>query len=497
MDNKQIELSLKTIFKGMFIVLFGNIIGYLLNLIFKVIVARNFGPEDYGWFSLALAIVIISANISGIGMNQGVARFTSFFKQRNELDKVSYLIYFGIKFSLIISLIIGLVIFMSSPWISKLLHGDSSFVNFLRLFALVIPFEIIFDYSLGILRGMKDMKMMALSNNVILWIVRLVFLGLIVIVGLDIQWMILPYFSSYLISLTLIWIYIRRKTLIPKSIFRSSFSNEYTTLRKEFISYSIPLALSTITKMFRKRFDVLLVGFFLTASQVGLYNVALSLAMLMTVFLFAINRIAMPVASSLFGEGLEVEISYIYKFSIMFFFSEKIVYILYGGHYLGAVNALRILSLGFFINSISGSFGEFLQSFGKTKPIFFISATGTLINIVLMVLLIPVLGIKGAALSLTLSLVYMCVLGNLCMYKYKKLLPFSKQYFYTLFLGAALFTGAFLITFIIPVNKVNLIFIGVITVSTILIYVSILYFFSTNQIDRKIMLALRKRFFSL
>lgn len=508
MDNNKIQISINTIVKGSVITLGGTAVGHLLNFLFKMISARHFGPEDYGWFSLGLAVLVIGANISGLGMNQSVARFIPFFKEKDERNKLSYTITFGAKLSLLASIILGLAILIASPWLSETLNGNEDFTLFLMLFALVVPFEVIFDYSLGILRGMKDMRMMALCNNVILWVVRLVFLILIVFIDLDIKWMILPYLVSYGVGLTVSWVYILKREPIAwvERSFNPSFN--VSTLRKELIVFSLPLVFSTITAMFRKRFDIILVGFFLTASQVGLYNAALPIAMLMTVFLFAVNRIAMPVASELFGGGSEKEMEYIYKsiakwslmitlpmFLILFFYPTQIISLLFGKEYIAAANVLRILAAGFFVKAISGSFGEFLQSFSKTLPIFIISVTGTIMNLILMAILIPKFGIEGAAFAFTSSLLWMCLLGNACLYHYKKILPFSWEYLKTIVLGTVIFNGGYFFQIMLMDTVAdNYIFAGGIVVLSFLIYLSVLYLFATNEFDRQIILRIKEKY---
>jgi O-antigen/teichoic acid export membrane protein len=230
--------------------------------------------------------------------------------------------------------------------------------------------------------------------------------------------------------------------------------------------------------------------------------------MLMTVFLFAVNRIAMPVASELFGSGSEKEMEYVYKsiakwslmvalpmFFILFFYPQNIISFFFGKEYLEAANVLRILAVGFFVNSISGSFGEFFQSYGKTLPIFIISVTGTILNLTLMAILIPKFGIEGAAFALASSLLWMCLLGNICMYYYKRILPFSREYLKAIVLGTVIFTGGYLLqSMLVKTVADNYILTGGIVVMSLLIYLPALYIFALNEFDRQVLLRIRRRF---
>ena len=498
MVNQNTIISLKVILKGSLVVLGGGAIGQFFNFIFKLIAARHFGPEDYGWFSLALALILVSGNISDLGMQQSIARFIPFFQEKNEKKKLNYAIKFGAKISIIASLILALLIIIGSSRISKSLNGGSDFTVLLISFAFVVPFVVAFNYLQGILRGMKDMRMMAISNNFFVWGPRLALLRLILILKADIESIVLAYYASYIIGVIAVWLYIKKKVLLFEEVEFFTPSYRDLVLSKQLIAYSLPLAFSGISNVLRQRFDVIFIGIFQNAFQVGLYNVALPLAMLMTVLLVAINRITLPVIAGLFRRESEKEMEHIYRllakwtlmitlpiFFLMLLFPEKVIYITFGERYVEAANALRFLSIGFFINAISGSFGEYLQSYSKTKSILIISVTGTGINIILMLLLIPQFGIEGAAIACTLSLVYISLLGNAFLYHYKRILPISKHYVYTFCIGTFFFLSMYFVHSYLFADLKNYNFLLFIVLS-ILIYIVLLYFFATDDFDKNI-----------
>ena len=144
---------------------------------------------------------------------------------------------------------------------------------------------------------------------------------------------------------------------------------------------------------------------------------------------------------------------------------------------------LRFLSVGFFINAISGSFGEYLQTYGKTKSILIISVTGTAVNFIFMILFIPKFGIVGAAIACTLTLSYISLIGNGILYGYKRILPISKHYFYTLFIGIVFFLGSYFIhTYLFPnLNTSNFV---IFFLLVILIYLIVLYFLAIDEFDK-------------
>ena len=83
----KIESSLETIAKGAGIVFIGAVITKLLGFFYRIIIAR-IGVEQYGLFSLGLAIYGIIAAISSLGLYLGVLRYVSYYKGKDDEAKV-------------------------------------------------------------------------------------------------------------------------------------------------------------------------------------------------------------------------------------------------------------------------------------------------------------------------------------------------------------------------------------------------------------------------
>jgi len=501
----KIEDAFKTILKGSLIVLIGVISGRGLDFVFKVMLARHFGPREYGLLSMALAIMIITSNIAVLGFNQGIARFVPLLQAKKEYGKLKKMVKFGAMTTGMAGIFLALILFFTSPAISRLLSDDNYLVGLIRLVCLVIPFLVLLNFSLGILRGLKDMKAIVVSDEIVLWLTRILLLIVIIMLGVDIRGVPVVYFFSVLGVIILVWIFIQKNRIF----LHLQNTNDNISGFRELFLFSLPLSLSTVTTMFRKRFDLVLIGLFLPASQVGFYNAALPIAALITIFLFAINRITLPIASELLGQDKEREMAIVYKtvarwtliitlpvFFLIFLFPDIIIRLFFGHEYISASVALRIISIGFFVNAASGSFGEYLQSYGETKKVFWISFIGTLINILLMVIMIPKFGIEGAAMALTFSLICMCLLGMIFIYRYRVLSPFSKEYFRTLILGSLIFANMLWLypTFF---GSRNIMYLLPLFVLCSCVYLAALYFLHAfSEEDKRLFLVFKNRFLS-
>ena len=175
--------------------------------------------------------------------------------------------------------------------------------------------------------------------------------------------------------------------------------------------------------------DTLILGVYTTESNIGIYNLAVKISLLSSIFLFAINSIAAPKFSELFYSGKINELKQIIRIStkIIFYFSlplvltfliipEKIL-VIFGEEYRYAKWSLIYLTIGQFINSCSGSVGYILQMTGKQfifQNIVFFSMA---INVFLNLILIPIYDIVGAAIASMISMAMWNILGIIFIYK--------------------------------------------------------------------------------
>ena len=67
--------SLKFLTKSGIIILIGLFISKVINYIYRIIIARGFGPETYGTISIGIAIISIFSILSLLGINTAMEYF--------------------------------------------------------------------------------------------------------------------------------------------------------------------------------------------------------------------------------------------------------------------------------------------------------------------------------------------------------------------------------------------------------------------------------------
>jgi O-antigen/teichoic acid export membrane protein len=188
-----------------------------------------------------------------------------------------------------------------------------------------------------------------------------------------------------------------------------------------------PMALAACINQLNKYTDIIMLGFFVSAESVGIYRVAVQGSMLVAFGLQAISLVLLPYFARLHESNSQKKmqtlctLSTIVTFCISLavvlfyiFFGDVIISKIFGTTYSQGYSALIILSIGQLINASFGAIAFLLIMCGHEKKVAFGLSVSALVNIPLNAVLIPVIGIEGAALSTVISI----LIRNLVLWHY-------------------------------------------------------------------------------
>jgi O-antigen/teichoic acid export membrane protein len=178
---------------------------------------------------------------------------------------------------------------------------------------------------------------------------------------------------------------------------------------------------------------------------------------------------------------------------LMIVFPEVILEILFGQKYLAASVALQYLSIGFFINSIFGPNGATLITFGKTRFLVIVTLIAGIINIALNYSLIPLLGITGAAIATTSTLVIRNILVSIRLYQYYRVHQFTRNYLKPAITAIIIIGVIYLVTNVITVPVTIWLMIVFFILFLIAFVITILFSRSIDIEDINMLLSVEKR----
>ena len=258
------------------------------------------------------------------------------------------------------------------------------------------------------------------------------------------------------------------------------------------MSFSIWTFLSSGGALIFTYADTILIGLFMTETDVGIYRVAFQLTSVASFIVLSFHTVLFPRISKWHTEKnfslIEYSMTKAFTYSLFvtipitaggIILAEKLLYYLYGASFISGAPVLMILLFVQIVNIFMFLLTMCLNAMDMPKTSFYITAGSALLNIVLNILLIPQYGIAGAAVA---SLVTITINAALAYTMLKSFLHISidKRGVLNLVVSALIMSVALLAyVYLFPIRD----FVGLVLV---LGFSAIIYFVSVLGIDRTI-----------
>src|SRR3989338_3069434 len=129
---------LKTLFfsptaRNTYTVFLGNVLSAFFSFLFTVILVRNLTFADFGYFSALLSLMILTSELSDIGICQSLSSFLPPLEDRQE--KLKSFLKAAFATQIVISLLVSLLIIILSKKLSLILFHSPNFNNLVILTA--------------------------------------------------------------------------------------------------------------------------------------------------------------------------------------------------------------------------------------------------------------------------------------------------------------------------------------------------------------------------
>lgn len=412
MQTNQFENDIKVLATGTGVTLIGGVLGKGLFFLSQIIIARLLGVESFGLYSLGFALVNISAIVGRLGLNTGGMRFVSIYKD-DDLHKLKGIIISSISIALLSGIIIALIIYIFSGFISFKLFNKPDLKYYITLFTASIPLVTCMTVLYALLQGSYNLKYTVLTRDIIQPTANILLVILFYYFDLGLFGVILGYFLSYAIAVIFGIVFIGK--LFPV-VFIKSVQPVFPI--KKLLTYSLPLLFVGFLTFFLSWTDVLMLGYLGNEYDVGIYRAASQVPMIITIFLWASNAIYAPLVANFYNKNELDRIENIFKvvtkwvtfattpfFIFMLVCSKELMY-LFGKEYVTTgYPILMILSIAYFIHSITCGNMLTLTMTGKQNIELINSLSSLIITVGLNMYFIPRYGVFGAAIvSLFISL---------------------------------------------------------------------------------------------
>lgn len=172
---------------------------------------------------------------------------------------------------------------------------------------------------------------------------------------------------------------------------------------------------SSVSSGMYTQVDLLLVGFLGTTNMVGLYQLVVKIKNLCTTAVNSVGNVMLPRLSYYESHGEKnktallmaknlnfLALSGLALISVILLCAKPIIFILGGPDFIGGTNALILISPALLFSSTNGILSQYLVAIGRERTYAAINFTGLIAAIIYCCILIPIWGIDGAAIAITL-----------------------------------------------------------------------------------------------
>ena len=238
--------------------------------------------------------------------------------------------------------------------------------------------------------------------------------------------------------------------------------------------------------------DTIFIGYFMTNGDVGVYRTAFQFTSAAAFITAAIAPTLTPKISRWSKDNEWEKIVYPVSRGITFglilavpvlfggiFLADKLLYYFYGADFAAGAAACCILFAVQIVAVFTTFLGTALSASDHAKQSFYATATAAVVNIILNCILIPILGINGAAISTLISYSLNAVLIAYFLRRYISIRIEKRPIFHIIISAAVMGIFVFIYTLFVPLDNVILTLIPVAVGAFI-------YFFLLFKIDRGI-----------
>lgn len=369
----------------------------LLQLATLAIIARVYGPEGNGAYTLALLLPTMLATLLNMGMAPanvyflGTSKVTSLQAWRVSLQASAWIAVLG-------GLMGGAAIYWrAAQWFPGVP------IKMLWLALGMFPVIFVTGAISSLFQGLQEFKRF---NAVLLLqpILMLCLVGFLTLLGVrDIFYILLSYFFSLVVTQITAYRLLQDAMQSHAGPFMPSYA-------KQMLNYGYKAHLSNILAFVNNRADMFLLGYFLGPVAVGIYAIAVNLTEKLWLFSGAVSTVLLPRLSQLSGHEdkrnqltpLIARWSFWITFCaslILLLLGPFLVDLLFGKEFKDAYMVIVLLVPGVVMGACSMVLANDMAARGRPDLNLATSWISVSINVIGNIILIPRYGVHGAAVA--------------------------------------------------------------------------------------------------
>lgn len=412
---------MEKVIRGSLILTFSNLSVRFAGYLFRIIMGRFLTPYEFGLLNLALPLQYMIVIFASSGIAPSIAKFVSQFHA--DAHRRARVVYSSLFYYTFIGAVFGLFFYFIAEPIGTRIFHEPRVVELIKISSLAFPLGMATASITGAFQGCQRFDFMAITL-VSQQMLRIIFAVLLVFLGYQAFGAILGSTLGFLVALPIAFLLLRNLGL-------RYFPPKLEEFKGVFL-FSLPVSATSLAAFVLAYIDALLIGYYLSPTEVGVYSAASPTSRLLLAFFSALYATLLPSISELNAKKeisrarLYVKKAYILSILVIIpvtflsiYFSEDIISLLFPGEgYAGAAEPFKILVIGTAFLGIFTLNSGIYQGLGFPKTPMKILALAALLDVFLNMVLIPIYGIRGAATASTMSFAFAGIVSTINLKRY-------------------------------------------------------------------------------
>lgn len=393
----------QTVAKNTFWLAVSNLGGRLTRAIIIIYSARVLGAAEWGIFSYATSLIAFIAVFTDIGISPIFVRETAKAREDFEAQRKILSTSFYLKMVLLVLGILAVVFVV--PHVMPRADGVSQKVITIVLF--ILAFDTVREFGFSVVRAIEKME----------WEAGLYLLtnAAIVVAGF-----IALYLSKSVVAFTFAYALGTGIGMVATVwALRKKIAGVFSHFSQKLMFYIFrsawPFAISSLMAVLMINMDILLIGWLLSAEDVGLYSAAQRIVQLLYLLPSVMNTSLLPTFSRLANKDdkklrstLEMVVAFVFLLAIPLalgglFLGKEIVAFVFGAGYIRSTVSFQILMLTILIDFPAVVLSSMVFAYDKQKSLMIYASLGGILNVIFDLILIPRFGISGSAVATLLA----------------------------------------------------------------------------------------------
>lgn len=428
---------------GASVSLIGVMLGRGLEFAKQVALARLLGIDAFGLYALGWNLLRSIGVLLPVGLQNGVMHFGAGVWRKDD-GALRHILSRTILLSFAFGWVVTLILLALAPWLAGVVFKEPSFTLALRVFALMLPFMGALRVASNATRITQRMQFSVVAEEIAQSILNLVLFAAFYLLGWRLMGAVVSTVLSYAAAFAVAIYFVRR---LFAAAWRAPAQATIST--QQMLSYSTPTALAEAFGVIISRADRLFLGFYWPAAEVGVYQAASQIAVIMAAILAAFNTILMPMIAEQYHRRDMRQLEELFRVNtkwgvysiaplvlVIVFAARDVMQVIFGPAYAGGATALQILTIGQFINIATGATGAILIMTGNQRTWLRLSLAIMIANLVLNLALVPRWATTGAAVATAATVGGLFAISLLIVRRILGIWPYDRRYLKGIAAGA-------------------------------------------------------------